>query len=840
MNVKSIRRLLALLAAVIVLVPMTVAYAVDDGFSSTYTYNYDYWDEIRESPDAYRVDEKIYFSQMGLAKDVKKPASLFVKDQDLYVVDSGAADNDYSQILKMTKIGTKFELRDVIDQVKATKEDYELAKNRYENAVALNDTASQTRTQATEAMDAPLNAITAVSAEKISADNALAQAKKIQAALEDRAYITQATKDAAAQAVSAAEAAAEASARAFEEVTRAATGENAKKMIRTASLIGKLSETIVDKVGPMTSELVAMDVGLENANKAVEAAAQALNALNDLPAEVDGADTVTAALDASAAAAGNLSAASAALKEALSADIAAERERLSPPKQEEAEEGDETESTAEEAAETSAEAAEAEAQKAELAAVNRFATAQEDALGKLDKAASAPAATRTEFDAIAAKVATLRETTSQMKDSPTVLRDAANECYIMECKVHLSTQWTLEDGAAEATSRMKTATDMAVDNEGNIYVADKANNRIIKMTPDRELIMEFTKPSDSNFDQKQSFYPDKLVVDSTGRVFALASNVNKGLIKFEADGTFTGFIGANQVTYNMWDYIWKTYFMTKEQRSQQVAFVPTEYKNIYIDHQGFIYATNISFSEYDLLWDGAKPIRRLNAVGTDILIKNDRRPPIGDLDWVEQSTDHGPSKFYDITVMDNDMYVAIDQTRGRVFGYDPQGIMLWAFGTSGVPAEGAFNRAISIEHIGTDLIVLDELDSSVTVFTPTEYGKLIYEASDQYLKGDYDGSAETWKKVQEFNANYNLAFIGIGRSKMRAEEYQDAMELFKMAHDRDNYGRAFRYYRKIWVENNIWWVVLIIGVLVVFSIVRKTIRKVKWEVAAYEHNKVAK
>ena len=48
------------------------AYAVDDGFSSTYTYNYDYWDEIRESPDAYRVDEKIYFSQMGLAKDVKK------------------------------------------------------------------------------------------------------------------------------------------------------------------------------------------------------------------------------------------------------------------------------------------------------------------------------------------------------------------------------------------------------------------------------------------------------------------------------------------------------------------------------------------------------------------------------------------------------------------------------------------------------------------------------------------------------------------------------------------------------------------------------------------------
>ena len=142
--------------------------------------------------------------------------------------------------------------------------------------------------------------------------------------------------------------------------------------------------------------------------------------------------------------------------------------------------------------------------------------------------------------------------------------------------------------------------------------------------------------------------------------------------------------------------------------------------------------------------------------------------------------------------------------------------------------------------MGKDLLVLDELDCSVTVFTPTEYGNLIYEASEQYLRGDYDGSAATWEKVLQLNANYNLAFIGIGRSKMRAEEYEEAMELFKMAHDRDNYGRAFRYYRKIWVEKNIWWVVIVIAVLVVFSFVRKTIRKVKWEVAAYEHNKVVK
>ncbi len=549
------RRLLAILAVLTILAPMTVAYAAEDGYSSTYTYNYDYWSELRESPDAYRVTDVIYSSSLALEKAMRSPKSLFVRDQDLYIVDTGN-----NRILQLTRIGTRFDLVRVIDQVT-------VGADKLEEFMAASDLMKN----------------------------------------EDGTYLT----------------------------------------------------------------------------------------------DDDGSYY------------------------------------LKPPIGSAAEKG------------------------------------------------------------------------------PMVL-------------------------TSENVTYFNNPNDVSVDPDGKIYVADRDNNRVIVMNKDLEFVQLFTKPSDSTFDQNQAFLPNKLVVDTSGRVFVLANNINKGLVKFEADGTFTGFIGANPVTYNLWDYIWKTYFMTKEQRSQQAAFVPTEYQNIYIDKEGFIYATNTSFSEYDLLWDNAKPIRRINAVGQDILVKNDRYPPIGDLEWVEQSSDHGPSKFYDITVLDNDMYMAIDQTRGRVFGYDPQGIMLWSFGTTGVNAEGVFTRANSIEHMGTDLLVLDELDCSVTVFAPTEYGNLIYQASEQYLRGDYDGSAETWEKVLQLNANYNLAFIGIGRSKMRAEEYEEAMALFKMAHDRDNYGRAFRYYRKIWVEKNILWVVLIIAVLVVFSFVRKTIRKVKWEVAAYEHNKVVK
>ncbi len=385
-----------------------------------------------------------------------------------------------------------------------------------------------------------------------------------------------------------------------------------------------------------------------------------------------------------------------------------------------------------------------------------------------------------------------------------------------------------------------TPYDVFVDPDRNIYVADYGNQRITMMNRDLQWIRDYTKPTDATFDQSLNFLPKKIVVDVAGRVYGLCQNVNKGLVKYEADGTFSGFIGANAVSVSMAEYIWKRYFQTKEQRAQTENFVPTEYENIYIDRDGFIYATNIVFSEYDLKWDNAKPIRKLNSLGTDILIKNDRFPPIGDLQWTEGGTEGvGPSKFVDITVLNNDIYVALDRTRGRLFGYDGQGVLLWAFGTRG-NIEGAFTGAISLEHMGYDLLVLDQLENSVTVFHPTEYGQTIYDASETYLDGKYDESADLWRDVMKMNANYPLAFRGIGRAILRQDEYGEAMDYFKLAHDRENYGRAFKLYRKEWVEGNIGWIIAVAAVLLIVPLALGRIRKLKGEVNAHELGKVRK
>ena len=165
--------------------------------------------------------------------------------------------------------------------------------------------------------------------------------------------------------------------------------------------------------------------------------------------------------------------------------------------------------------------------------------------------------------------------------------------------------------------------------------------------------------------------------------------------------------------------------------------------------------------------------------------------------------------------------------------------MLWAFGTRG-NIGGAFTSAVSVEHMGYDLFVLDQLENSVTVFTPTEYGTMIYDAIETYLDGQYDRSADLWRDVMKLNANYPLAFRGIGRALLRQEKFSEAMSYFKKAHDPENYGRAFKLYRKDWVEKNAGWLVLILAAALVVPLAIGRVKRMKWEVIEHEHNQVRK
>ncbi len=366
-------------------------------------------------------------------------------------------------------------------------------------------------------------------------------------------------------------------------------------------------------------------------------------------------------------------------------------------------------------------------------------------------------------------------------------------------------------GDTEVTT-LSNPTDVAVAENGDFYIADQGNARVLKLDKDLNYIMEFTKPNDNTLDPSLVFQPKKLAIDTAGRVYCIATGINKGLIKYEADGTFSGFVGATKVKFNWTDYIWKK-FASQAQRAKMESFVPTEYENIFMDYEGFIYATKARTLEQARADENA--VRKLNLMGSDILVSNGDWSVGGDLYLGSGGGYEGPSILTDITCMENDIYVCLDRNRGRLFGYNDQGNMVFAFGGNG-NMDGYFRRPSAIDHVGHELYVVDSLDNSITVFVPTQFGELVYDAIEQFDKGQYEASGESWKKVMNQNGNYDLAYIGIGRALLRQEQYEEAMKYFELKYDEDNYSKAYKQYRKIWVEDHI--VIIVIVILALFLI----------------------
>ncbi|MDR0442508.1 MAG: hypothetical protein LBH44_03780 [Treponema sp.] len=356
--------------------------------------------------------------------------------------------------------------------------------------------------------------------------------------------------------------------------------------------------------------------------------------------------------------------------------------------------------------------------------------------------------------------------------------------------------------------------------DGFLYVTDTNNHRVLKLDHNWNFVYAIHKPDDESIDENTEFLPVKLVVDFANRIFVQVRNINKGLMEFDSRGDFSEYMGANKVYVNPIDYAWKL-VSTQAQRARMDLFIPTEYSNLCLDRDGFVYVTNSTGQ--------TEPVRRLNAMGQDILIRNGYEKPIGDLMFGNAGGISGRSKFIDVAAMDNDSYACFDRTRGRIFMYDFQGNLLYAFGSLG-NREGCFLQPVALERMGTSLYALDSRAASLTRFDLTLYGKKINEALDEYKAGRYEASAAIWEEVLKMNGNYDLAYIGIGRAALRQGEYLKAMKYYKLKHYREGYGKAFQLYRKQWTEENLWKMLLVLGVVLFAAPVVRTIIKISKEI----------
>ncbi|MBQ7247479.1 MAG: hypothetical protein IJS22_05260 [Lachnospiraceae bacterium] len=374
-------------------------------------------------------------------------------------------------------------------------------------------------------------------------------------------------------------------------------------------------------------------------------------------------------------------------------------------------------------------------------------------------------------------------------------------------------------------------TDVFVTEDGSMYIADSGNSRVLVLDRTGRMNFEVTKPDDVTFTDSMTFVPQKVAVTAGGRIFVQASGVNRGLIEFSETGGFIGYMGASNVAFNFEDYIWKL-ISTEAQRDQMASFVPTEYNNIAVDANGFLFVTTSSFTASRLYSGEAQPVRRLNYNGKNILIENGPSKVIGALRWDES----GPSKFVDVTALDNGLYYVLDSRRNFIYGYDRQGYSLYVFGGAG-NKEGYFQSPVALEHHGSDLLVLDDRRGVVSVLSVTDYGQAIYDAITYYNDGNYEESYAAWQKVLQYNGNYMLAYDGIGKIRLRWGDYEGALDYLKYANDTYYYSKAWQQYRKDWAERNLVYVIAGILILAGGAAIWRKISREKEALARYEEER---
>lgn len=321
-----------------------------------------------------------------------------------------------------------------------------------------------------------------------------------------------------------------------------------------------------------------------------------------------------------------------------------------------------------------------------------------------------------------------------------------------------------------------------VSDKNEIYIADTDNSRIVHLNENHELIKIINKPESEILKENFTFRPEKVVADAAGRVFVLSAGVFDGFMEFSSDGYFTTFIGANRVKVDPIDLLWNR-IATKEQRSQMARYIPTEFTNLDLDKDGFIYATNIA--------DADDVIKKINARGDDILRREGYHNQLGDLEF---DRDQGASRFIDITVSDNGIYSVLDSRKGRIFTYNDDGFLMYIFGGLGNKL-GEFNAPVAIDRNEEQFLVLDRSLGEITVFNASAYGLTLDNAVKSYELGEEEEAYRLFQDAVKMNVNLEFAYTGIGKALLRQDDYQSAMFNFENSFDQSNYSKAFLLYR---------------------------------------------
>ena len=333
--------------------------------------------------------------------------------------------------------------------------------------------------------------------------------------------------------------------------------------------------------------------------------------------------------------------------------------------------------------------------------------------------------------------------------------------------------------------------------------------RVLAVDADNRVVRRLGKPESASLSEEAVFKPSKVAVNASGAVFVAASGIYLGLLQYGTDDVFANFFGAAKVEVTpdvVLAAMWKSLF-TDAQRESLKREISTEYANLFIDSEDFVFTVTSTVNE--------KQVSRLNAAGENIL----KYPGYDDAslftsgynrnNFGDQEFDY--SKGYKIVSQLTDLHVdaegiltVLDSRRGKVLQFDSELNPIGVFGGTG-DQRGFFRGAAALEKQGEAYLIADGDKNTITRMVPTGYIRTVREALAGYRQGEYARSEELWNEVLASNPHFTVAYRSIGRALLADGDCRAAMEYLREGDDRYYYSLALQEYRRDFIRNNLLW-----------------------------------
>lgn len=343
-----------------------------------------------------------------------------------------------------------------------------------------------------------------------------------------------------------------------------------------------------------------------------------------------------------------------------------------------------------------------------------------------------------------------------------------------------------------------TPTGIAIDHQGNIFVADGVAQRVFKFDPEGNLLLEIERPTNPLFGANTPFSPVKLHVDVRGNIYIVGEGSTNGLIQLNSEGEFLGYFGSNSVATSFIQTL-RDIFLTDAMNARVFSNLPPAPTNLTMDSEGAVYTVTNSLAN--------ESTKKMNIAGENMLA--DIYSPENPIDIAV-----GPqNRFYVLT------------SNGVIDEFNRSGNLVFEFGSQDTTTQrlGIFIRpsAIDVDEAGL-LYVLDAEGGVIQRFSPTAFAREIHAGLALYEDGRYVESADFWQNVLDLNPSFVLARHGVGEALFKEQDYEGAMEEFRLAFNFGGYSQSFWEIRNEWLNR---YAALLLAIIAAIFLIRWVFRK---------------